>query len=176
MHLLDLVQKQPLSLEDMKYMLGIHASECNVFINDELKGMNYKQLFEKPKVILLLGDGHSVGHWVGLIKRKNEIEYFDPYGFGIEKDIQLSQSEPYLLNICKGYKIHSNHHPLQKLKKDINTCGRWVIVRIRLSELSINEFEEIIKEPHQVSDITITLLTFFLQPDSTIHHEADTKT
>jgi hypothetical protein len=87
---------------------------------------------------------HNEGHWTVLIRNDNKFEYFDSY----------SDSPKYILDFIPRYmnqqlgnnwsqdlgkiiksikpsdKFMYNKFPLQQEMQDVNTCGRWVILRV----------------------------------------------
>ena len=100
----------------------------------------------------------NVGHYVCLIKHKNNtLEFFDPYGMFIDEELKYSK---YNLRRHKGvvtthltalidksnYKLISNDLKLQKFKEHVNTCGRWVCMRIRFKDVSLKRFAELFKK------------------------------
>ena len=40
----------------------------------------------------------------------------------------------------------TNEYQLQDRKKNVNTCGRWVILRLKYPKISVNDFYDIFKE------------------------------
>jgi hypothetical protein len=102
------------------------------------------ELLPKPRDfrIILIEDSYNKGHWVCILKYDKTVEYFNPYGIrpdaqknmlGKVRNRLLGQDEDYLsklMKASKGYKLIYNKARLQKLKEGINTCGRWIILRI----------------------------------------------
>ena len=96
------------------------------------------------------------------------IQFFDPYGNSLEKDLELTGEEPYLQKLLYGYKVEENKHKLQKENDDVNTCGRHDVVRAVFHFLSNEEYydrviapiikQKLVKNP----DVLVTLLTAFL--------------
>lgn len=108
-------------------------------------------------VFLFLTVSPSVGHWLCMFKRGNNIiEYFDSYGEKpeaqrkwISEDTleELGEEEPYLMNLLRAssYKVFWNTHAYQKDKQDYNTCGRWVVARLLCKDKSNLEFFNFVK-------------------------------
>lgn len=127
---------------------------------------NYKKIFDNGKLpnfsfILYESDeeqGKLIGHWVLIIDYGNTIEVFDPYGEDLEEQYDEYQGKidkhlkqkPYLEILMKklkklGKKIVVNPYKFQKESPDINTCGKWCIIRAIFENLNINQFKDIIK-------------------------------
>jgi len=100
---------------------------------------------DKSYKIILIEDSKNHGHWCCICRYGDTIESFDSYGSGkleyefkfIPKFIrkQLGETKPYLENLLKkakkgGAKIVYNHDRLQADGDGVNTCGRWVILRL----------------------------------------------
>jgi hypothetical protein len=110
-------------------------------------------------VIILYRKSRNIGHWVGLIKRGRIIEYFDSYGYDIDKPLkwkgfnennaELGQDYPYLTKLMYDYlcenpenKVVYNEYKYQGLDdKNSATCGRHVALRIRNRDLSLEQYQ-----------------------------------
>jgi hypothetical protein len=162
--LIDKVRKTPLSLPAMKRM----NPKAKFFMYDDLQGLHPEDILETGQAIILLdvkGSNSPVGHWIALIDQGGHIEHFDPYGLDIKQELSLTHAQPYLLQILSGIPYKTNPYQLQHLKEDANTCGRWVTCRLRLKEHTIQEFKKLIQEPHIDADITVSLMTYFLDDE-----------
>jgi hypothetical protein len=90
------------------------------------------------------------GHWVGLVRRGNEIDFFDSYGYNVdyqEKFVtndylkyETGQNYKYLKFLLDNsqYKINYNKYKLQG--KHTMTCGRFVTLRLLNRHLDNKEF------------------------------------
>lgn len=116
-------------------------------------------LFETPTI------KGSSGHWVGLCRTVDDdnnpsINFFDSYGKPvddqkkfIDKKFQqvIGQSENYLTWLLYqskklyGDEVEYNEIPFQKMDPNINTCGRWVSLRLIMKDKSMNEFQNFMK-------------------------------
>jgi hypothetical protein len=125
--------------------------------------------------ILLFEARKNYGHWVCIFKlNENTVEFFNPYG-GFPDDSlkfinqdfrkETHQDIPILsqLMIDSRYKLTYNEFIFQQHSKDIKTCGRHCVVRLLFRDLSLYEYEELLK---YISDQTnlnydeiVTLLT-----------------
>ena len=94
----------------------------------------------------------NVGHYICLIKHKNNtLEFFDPYGMNIDEELKYSKYNlrrhrgvitPHLTALIdkSNYKLLVNDNKLQKFKEHTQTCGRWVSLRIRFKDVSLEKF------------------------------------
>ena len=111
------------------------------------KDMSYK--------IILIEEQPNKGHWVCILRYGKTIEVFDSYGGTIDNELKyipevmkrmLGEDKKHLGRLLKAVEdrqvIYSKKR-LQKLKGGINTCGRWVILRILMMKqffYTLNEF------------------------------------
>ena len=145
---------------DINNLLG---GETKIIFYRDLK--NYSSLEEVLEpygntVILYPARSESDGHWTALLRSVNKkgepvVEFFDPYGndpdYGFTKtDIKL----PYylaLLMLASNEKLEYNNHKIQKLAKNVGTCGRHVVNRILYDFLPIDEYYKLFKSTPGVS-------------------------
>lgn len=155
------------------------------------KGTNvisYKELVENYKtlddalgengilILLYLTTSNNYGHWTAVFKRNNNtIEFFDSYGNKVDDPLKYSDNDvkrynkqryPYLIELMlkSKYNIEYNDYKLQSKKKDINTCGRHVLVRITLKDLNINEYYNLLfKKKKYKPDYIVTYITNFIK-------------
>lgn len=125
--------------------------------------------------IILYMSKKNYGHWCCVIKHKNKIEFFDPYGDympddeleNINKEFkkESNQDYPYLTYLLykSKYPIEYNNYNYQKYDYDIRTCGRHCLVRASLKNMELEEYNELmkkIKKDLKMSyDDIVTLLT-----------------
>lgn len=131
----------------------------------------YKNLDEllKPydRVIILFERKKNVGHWTCLFRNSKGVFFFDPYGIKPENQLRFSSGMNKLLNQQKdtlnrlfdGHLIKYNDKPFQKWQNGINTCGRWVVARLLLPEMTNHEFFDFINARTNERDKYITELT-----------------
>lgn len=132
-----------------------------------------EQLFAgKIAVALLYQTKDNYGHWVGLLRQGKTIEFFDPYGWGIDEQLKYSEYNlrrhqnvitPHLTGILKNSmaNITVNKYRLQKFAKDVNTCGRWVAMRVRFHSLSLTQFATMFTgNQHYEPDFWVSALSF----------------
>lgn len=117
---------------------------------------NIDEAFDGHLAIALLYETkENHGHWVCLIKRASGIEFYDSYGFAPDSEIKLSPYNlrevevggiPHLSALLSksGLRITYNKEDLQVEKEDVNTCGRYVALRVLFNHLSIPEFNNML--------------------------------
>jgi hypothetical protein len=164
------LEKEDLSFEDLKRMMGPKWDAETRFLNwDELA--NYKlmsELMTKPAVIILLHiegpHAPSVGHFILLLDFNDHLEHFDSYGLTMEEELAITH-EQHLTRIFKTYRkpVINNTKKLQTFRKDINTCGRWIVTRRMLSHLTLDKFLKFISNFHLNPDDLVTAMTTLLQ-------------
>lgn len=107
--------------------------------------------------ILLFESKPKYGHWCAIIKNKNDIEFFNPYG-GYPDDslkkiplkfaLQSNQENPYLslLLYNSEYNLFYNEFKFQQTSNDIKTCGRHCCVRVKNKHLDIYGYKKYLDE------------------------------
>lgn len=150
-----------LTSDDVKKIAG---NNTIVITYDKLRKLNsIDQLFSNgiKNVIILYRKSRNVGHWIGLMKRKNLIEYFDSYGYEIDKPLtwnefkdnakELGQDYPILSHLLYNYlnennknKVVYNEYKYQGLdSRDSATCGRHVALRMRMNNLPLEYYQKL---------------------------------
>lgn len=120
-------------------------------------------------VVLLYQTTPHSGHWVVLLRRPNEIELFDSYGFGqIDQELNYASynHRPFLSILASKSRkpIRVNQIQLQKKRDDINTCGRWAALRVIFGHLRNAEFANIfVRQSLTNPDDIATCLTLLLK-------------
>lgn len=126
-----------------KQIFNLTNKHCNIFLYEELKDMksidylitNHNRKGYLP-CVLLYPISKDMGHWTSLIRiDNNKIEFFDPFKIRVDDQLKYSYENvpPYLSKLIakSNYDIvQTSTIQLQKLDKNINTCGRWIVIRI----------------------------------------------
>ena len=107
----------------------------------------------KSSVIILAEQRESVGHWFSVFRNNNNICYFDPFGYRVDKALLftpiylrrgLGQKIPFLSHLLNqaldnGFIVSFNQHDYQNRDDTaISTCGRHCVNRIRFNNQSID--------------------------------------
>ena len=174
MEILKHYQNQALSNYDLIKLLN---NKANIVIYPEL--INYDNIDQvlgpHGACFLLFEAKPKYGHWCCLFKtNRNTIEFFNPYG-GFPDDSldyiplhfrEISGQLYPLLSILlyeSPYNLVYNHIPFQRKSKDVKTCGRHCVLRLRRRDLSLEQYksllDELSKRLHLNYDELVSLIT-----------------
>jgi hypothetical protein len=144
--------------------------DTNVFLYPHLKSVsNIDEVLDDNgrAIMLYLTENDSTGHWIAIIKRGDTVEVYDPYGFATDTqhkhlggsvmdNARWGQDKKVLTRLIRasGYKLRDNREQQQKMSPDINTCGRWAVVRLLFSHLPVKEFNKMINSVEKKMGIT----------------------
>ena len=119
--------------------------------------------------IILIEEQPNKGHWVCILRYGKTIEAFDSYSGTIDNELKfipevmkrmLGEDKKHLGRLLKDVKdrqvIYSKKR-LQKLEDGINTCGRWVILRILMMKeffYTLQEFLDFIQKSVEETEMT----------------------
>jgi hypothetical protein len=145
-----------LSGEDIKKFFN---GKINVITYPQIKKYdNIDQLLTKHNKCVILYLTHpTYGHWTCCFKnKKGDIEFFDSYSTQPDMEfkyipknlrIQYNESIPYLSNLLlkSKYNFEYNPYKFQKDDNDVTSCGHHCCSRLSFSDLSINQYYELIK-------------------------------
>jgi len=164
-------KKYPLSDKDIRDLLG---NNIKIITYPMLK--NYSsidQCFDNEGrcILLFLTSSPTSGHWCCMLRKKNEIEFFDPYGIKpegqkdyIDKSMleKLGETKPDLMKLLVGsdLPVVYNTFPFQNDSADVSTCGRHCIVRCMYAPYSLGKYKTIIKSSGLNPDNFVTGLTY----------------
>jgi len=135
-----------------------------IYTYEELKNKTINDLL--PASIILYQDTKNMGHWTAVfLDRNRKINFFDSYGYPPDYQLAFSRynrlyDQKYLSNIIKDHNIIYNDIRLQK-KISSNTCGRWVVMRLLMKELTSREFSKLFIKQKFPPDWYICCLTLF---------------
>lgn len=152
---------EDIALSDSQLMHLID-NKANLILYPEL--VNYDNIDEvlgpHKACVLLFEAKPGYGHWTCLFRSttsgRDLIEFFNPYG-GFPDDSlkfisssfrkQSNQDIPYLsvLLLESPYQLSYNEHDFQKHANNIRTCGRHCAVRLIYRDLSLEEYDDLIK-------------------------------
>ena len=147
---------KPLSNNDICQLMD---GETRVIRYIELEDFPSVESLLKPfgRVVILYPGGtdkrsEGVGHWTAVFytfndKGKPVIEFFDPYGFSIDQEFNyMGFKYPNLLAALLSrakFPIEYNDKKVQSFARNIATCGRHVVNRLRHDYLSLGEYNRI---------------------------------
>jgi hypothetical protein len=114
------------------------------------------------KVVILYKTADDYGHWCCIFRVGNMIEFFCSYGIMIDDQlaynknkkfkIQNEQDHFYLTRLLAEApeKVSYNHYKFQKFGDHITTCGRWCILRLLNTDLTLKQFhKEVVEEARE---------------------------
>jgi len=115
-------------------------------------------------LIILYESEPAHGHWICLFKTNDgrTVSFFDSYGLEIDDELNYIPKNfrdnndmryPYLSKLLyeSPYNIEYNQYELQDFKDDVNTCGRWVLARLKLKNVGVDDFYELFKSKYGIS-------------------------
>lgn len=162
----------------------ISDNEIYKALNGQTKILTYPELsnydsleellYPYNNVVILYETKGNFGHWVCLFKYhySSTISFFDSYGLKpdeelkITNDVMKTNTYPYLswLLLHHKGKVEYNHYQFQKYLQDVNTCGRWVIVRLLYMDVPLKKFINMFKTKNDGIDTDdfVTFLTINL--------------
>lgn len=170
-----------MNLQDVEgYALGdddlqtILEPDTHIFTYPYLKSVkDIDEVFDPygRALMLYLTENKNTGHWVALIRHKDHIEFFDPYGerpdaelnwIGKGKRAELDQERPLLSKLLreKGLPVVFNKHKFQDEDADVATCGRHSVVRLLFKDLSLPDYAKMIKQSGMSPDEFVSRITF----------------
>tara|TARA_R110002153_G_scaffold25979_3_gene81894 strand:- start:1454 stop:1948 length:495 start_codon:yes stop_codon:yes gene_type:complete len=133
--------------------------KCNLIQYKDINQYNSIEdlLGKYKKCVILYHTKKDYGHWTCLYENNGTIFFFDSYGFipddelkFLHKDLkaELNSNHRYLTQLLynSNKPVEYNEYQLQDRKKNVNTCGRWVILRLKYPKISVNDFYDIFKE------------------------------
>ena len=167
-YLIKMHQKYPFTDNDI-----LKFSNCNLILYEDLK--DYSDIDEvlgpENKCILLYQQEKNYGHWVCLTRARNgDIEFFDSYGRKPDYQFKYStynkNNGPKYLSILLincPYRVIYNPFRLQsKRVADMSTCGRWVSLRLHMSDIPVIDFAKMFLNQKFPPDWYATALTMFI--------------
>ena len=128
-------------------------------------------------LIILYETKENFGHWVSLFVVDDcTLEFFDPYAYAIDDELAMvpeyfreesGQDYPHLTQLIKNSakfsRVIYNQEKLQKLKKDVNTCGRWAGIRTQMRAVPLKVFQKLFLKQKFDPDWYVCALTGFVR-------------
>ncbi len=104
-----------------------------------------------------------IGHFCLLFRHpRSGVHFFDPYGLGLRKVLEVTHSSKLLEALLRGHDVHVNRHAFQQLtdgQRAINTCGRHCITRWNACHLTPREYESLMHHRALSADEIVTIMT-----------------
>jgi len=100
------------------------GKDLQIVVNTDIFNYTLDQLVDnKFRSTVILIEGLSSNHWTLFSKVDGVYEYFDSYSHSYKND-------PYLKKYFSGVKILENKIRFQEMAVGINTCGKWISMRL----------------------------------------------
>lgn len=139
--------------------------KCNLIQYKDIVNYNtIEELLGKyKKCVILYHTRKNYGHWTCIYEVKNRIYFFDSYGFIPDDELkflpydlkeELNSDYRYLTKLLyeSNKPVEYNEYQLQKRKSGINTCGRWVLLRLKYPTISVDNFYNFFRESSKYID------------------------
>lgn len=134
--------------------------------------------FPELPLAVLYETSPGFGHWVGLLRTPEGIEHFDSYGLRPDDELKwvpkkyraaFSEDAPYMVRLLTrveeaGLPVNYSEFRLQHRRPDIATCGRWVALRCRNTDLTAAEFSRAVRQTAREAGISTDELVTSLVP------------
>lgn len=152
----------------------ITNNEAQIMLYSDLENIDdINYIFNDKNCIALLYETRkNFGHWVGLLKYENTIEFFDPYGLKPDEELKYASYNvrktsdgeliPHLSHLLQNSNMNIvyNSIRLQKWLPDINTCGRHVALRIKFKDISLKKYVGLLMHTNSYNpDFWVSALT-----------------
>lgn len=183
-----LTEQNPLSTEEI---VNLCKGQVNILTYRDLSQMKTIDSALKPWncAIVLVETKDHFGHWIAILKYKQDkeghtipddseggkwvIEVFDSYGMKPDDELKfvpehmkekLGADYRYLTDLLyrSGYPVIYNKIPLQELKGNVSTCGRWCGLRVNFRNIDLGKFCKVFINQKMKPDEIITYLTSFI--------------
>lgn len=169
--------KKPTTPDEIYTIAG---KKCNIYTYPELSRFSsIDDLFKKGRsdveklsklnlpfdnkcCIILYMTGPNYGHWTALCKNKHGINFLDSYGdliddqlLHVDKNIKGQDKKQLIKLLLRSkYNIYYNDVKMQKLNKNIATCGRYCALYLKYDYMNIDDFTKKIKKMAKDNNLT----------------------
>lgn len=153
---------------DLRAALG----SVPIYKYPELKAMaSPDALFKRNKaaILLFLTEGKNEGHWITVLDHGTHYEVFDSFGMSIdgnrkwldkEQLMEFGQTLPLLSNLLGKGRKPVDHNSTKLQADDSDTCGRWVVWRIKNAHKPLDAFVAEMKAGPGTPDQKVVELTY----------------
>ena len=161
----DLSSDDVMEITDNKYKFILYHDLEKYNNIDEVLGTN------KGVILLFQNESSNSGHWVSLFADDDTLYFWDSYGLKMDEELKYTEFTTRIHNGVpvahlthlvekSNYKVISNTYRYQKWKHHTNTCGRWAATRLKLRDMSEEEFKKLFtKNKYYDPDFWITVAT-----------------
>lgn len=163
-----------------KDILRITDNKCSILTYEQLEQFETidDALGEFGAIILLYETKKfNEGHWTALFKvNETTLEFFDSYGLCLDCELKIAPEfnvrehngvlVPHLtklVNTSHYTKLIYNKTQFQKIAKDVNTCGRYTALRVRMRDLPLKTYTDYLtKNKCYDSDFWVSSMTLLV--------------
>lgn len=155
-----------------EYISRCMNGNCNIISYGDLANYdNIDDIMINGCCFILVETKRNNGHWIVVFKLNgNNIEVFNSYGGFIDMELSyvpqnlrksLGEDYPHLtaLLLNSKYNVHYNDYPLQAMNRNISTCGRHCIMRVRNRNKNIDTYSKILSSSEYTPDELVTRMT-----------------
>ena len=154
--LIERSERVDLSGKDIMRMVN---GETRILAYEKLKTYNSLEQILNPygNCIILYQTKENFGHWVVLIDRGGRmLEFYDSYGLKPDEELKIDNQyhlrihggviTPHLTALIKsgGWSVKYNNKQLQEQLSDVNTCGRYCVMRLLYKDMSLQKFNDLL--------------------------------
>lgn len=133
--------------------------------------------------VILYLTSENYGHWCCIFRQgKRCIQFFDSYGEMIDKALEYEMDPKFrirggmnlplltkmLYDAYDKYNIKFNEFQFQEEEKDVNTCGRFCVVRLWCRDMDEYEFAEFMYSTKYSPDELVSILTSVVDEEENI--------
>lgn len=170
-----LQEKEQKALSGSDILKLLNGSTKIIKYSELSKFSNINQLlFGYNSCVILILSKENYGHWVCVTRNGNNLEFFDSYGYFVDDPIYFKNTSKYFrkhngqdlplltyLFLIASYEYNITYNDLrfQKMEKNIATCGRHVVCRIKYKNLDLYDYYYFLKSIGDDLDKVVTLLT-----------------
>jgi hypothetical protein len=159
--------------------------DIETLLKHQTKILRYEELQNYPNIVNLLYPYGSVvilypvrsetdGHWTALFYSKTDngkicIEFFDPYGTSIDREFKYidkyGNTPRYLSRLLttSPYPVEYNDYDFQQKAMGVNTCGRWVVLRVQNADLTLSQFAHLFRPSDDITTDQLAVLVTSIQ-------------
>lgn len=138
--------------------------------SDIKKHKNIDDLMDGYNLLILFETENNKGHWCALKKCNNTLYFFDSYGIVPDDELEYTPKQFRIKNNMdkfyltklfydSDYNIDYNNYQLQKFDDNVNTCGRYCGLFLKLKNISNEDFVKCFKKSGRNYDKMIVDIT-----------------
>jgi hypothetical protein len=147
---------------DMTRLSGAHV----VLYGDLPKYASFQDMVGSGAAVLFPIASKKSGHWMGAWQQGDESHIFDPIGMRLDAELRyvaagerqaVGADQPQfhvLLQRSPPSKVCVSTVHFEKNQPGIETCGRWVVLRLRHKDMEDDAFDHFVQEQIDASGLS----------------------